>query len=142
MADDPLLRVFDGGEKENRVGDEVSPADAVEESPEVFEVPDEVVEEVKPSPKKKPIKKKPAKRKPAKKKAAVKPVDEAVEPKPKPKKSKKLLKDGEVLTGSEIIAKCKCTIGDVHAACDAGELVSVYEKCCDSGASQFKFKAV
>ena len=130
MADDPLLRVFDSGEKETSVGDEVSAADAVEESPEVFEVPTEVVEEAPPAPKKKTTRKKTT-RKPAAKKAE-----------PKPKKSKKLLKDGEVLTGSEIIAKCKCTIADVHAACEAGELVSVYEQCCDSGASQFKFKAV
>ena len=135
MADDPLLRVFDGGEKENSVGDEVSPADAVEESPEIFEVPAEVVEEAIPSPKNKLTKKKPTKKKVARKLA-----NKTAEP--KPKKSKKLLADGEVLTGSEIIAKRKCTIADVHAACEAGELVSVYEQCCASGASQFKFKAV
>jgi hypothetical protein len=130
MVDDPLLRVFDSGEEETSVGDEVSAADAVEESPVAFEVPTEVVEESPPTPKKKTTRKKTTR------KTTVKKAE------PKPKKPKKFLDDGEVLTGSEIITKRKCTIADVHAACEAGELVSVYEQCCDSGASQFKFKAV
>ena len=52
MVDDPLLRVFDGGEEEPSVGDEVSAADAIEEAPETFEVPVEEVEETPPAPKK------------------------------------------------------------------------------------------
>ena len=134
MVDDPLLRVFDGGEEEPSVGDEVSAADAIEEAPETFEVPVEEVEETPPAPKK-TAKKKTTRKKATKKTTAKKATSSA-------SKSKKLLKDGEVLTGSEIIAKCKCTIDDVHAACAAGDIVSVYERCCDSGASQFKFKSV
>ena len=138
MVDDPLLRVFDGGEEEPSVGDEVSAADTIEEAPEAFEVPVEVpveeVEETPPAPKK-TAKKKTTRKKATKKTTAKKATSSA-------SKSKKLLKDGEVLTGSEIIAKCKCTIDDVHAACAAGDIVSVYERCCDSGASQFKFKSV
>jgi hypothetical protein len=138
MIDDPLLRVFDGGEKETSVGDEVSAVDAVEESPEVFEVPAEVVEEAPPVPKKKVARKK----KKTTRGGAGRWEPAAMKAEPKPRKPKKFLGDGEVLTGSEIIAKRKCTIDDVHAACEAGKIVSVYEQCCDSGASQFKFKAV
>jgi hypothetical protein len=129
MVDDPLLKVFDGSRGEEiAVGDEVSAVEAVEEeAPEVFEVPEEVEETPVPEEEvaeKKAVAKKTTRRKRAK------------------KKSDKLLAEGEVLTGSEIIASRTCTIDDIREACTRGEIVSVYETCCESGTSQFKYKLV
>jgi hypothetical protein len=125
MVDDPLLKVFDGsGGEEAVIGDELSAVEVVEEeAPKMA-----VVLEEEPSSEEKVVKKKAIKKTTRRKSTS------------KPKKIVELLADGRSFTGREIVTKCKCTISDVREVCASGEITSVYEKCCESGTFQFKYK--